>query len=297
MLVVLLLPSRLADLGPAGFARLPVELLAGTAAVLALRRRWARVLVGVGAAAAAVLAVGRVADMGFDEVLRRPFDPVLDWPFVGDALEFLRTQVGGAGAAGAVVAGVVAVLALVALTTLAALRLARLVARHRRPAARTLAAATAVWAVAALLGLDTASGRPWAARTVVGDAAFRTTQVAAGLRDRAAFEAQARVDAFAGTPAADLLTGLRGKTVIVAFVESYGRSAVQDPAPRPGGRPGAGRGHRPARRRRASPPAAAGSPRRPSAGAAGSPTQRCCPGCGSTTSSATARSSPATASP
>ena len=83
----------------------------------------ARIVVGVGAAAAAVLAVGRVVDMGFDEVLRRPFDPVLDWPFVADAVEFLRTEVGGARAGGcrrvAVSPG-----RLVALTTLAALRLA-----------------------------------------------------------------------------------------------------------------------------------------------------------------------------
>jgi hypothetical protein len=230
VLAVLLLPARLPDLGVAGFARLPVELLAGAAVVLVLPRRGARLVVGAGAATAAVLAVGRVADMGFDEVLRRPFDPVLDWPFVGDAVEFLHTEVGGPAAAGAVVVAAVVVLALVVLTTLAALRLAGLVARHRRPATRALAAASALWVAAALLGLDTAAGQPWAARTTVGDVAFRIGQVGAGLRDRAVFEAQAGVDAYSGTPAADLLTGLRGKTVILAFVESYGRSAVQDPA-------------------------------------------------------------------
>jgi hypothetical protein len=37
-------------------------------------------------------------------------------------------------------------------------------------------------------------------------------------------------DPLRGTPNADLLTGLRGKDVIVAFVESYGRIAVQDSA-------------------------------------------------------------------
>ena len=38
------------------------------------------------------------------------------------------------------------------------------------------------------------------------------------------------VDAFRKTPGDDLLTGLRGKDVIVAFVESYGRVAVQGSA-------------------------------------------------------------------
>ena len=81
-----------------------------------------------------------------------------------------------------------------------------------------------------MLGLDTAPGAPFAAWTAAGDAQAREQQVVAALHDRAAFAREARVDAFRGTPAADLLTGLRGKTVILAFVESYGRSAVQDPA-------------------------------------------------------------------
>lgn len=38
------------------------------------------------------------------------------------------------------------------------------------------------------------------------------------------------MDAFAGTPADRLLTGLRGKDVLFAFVESYGRTAIDHPA-------------------------------------------------------------------
>jgi hypothetical protein len=37
------------------------------------------------------------------------------------------------------------------------------------------------------------------------------------------------VDAFAGVPSTDLLTGLRGKDVVFAFVESYGYTAATDP--------------------------------------------------------------------
>jgi hypothetical protein len=43
------------------------------------------------------------------------------------------------------------------------------------------------------------------------------------------FAAQAADDAFRGTPPDELLTGLRGKDVVLTFVESYGRSAVEDP--------------------------------------------------------------------
>ena len=39
----------------------------------------------------------------------------------------------------------------------------------------------------------------------------------------------AGADAFGNTPGEDLLTALRGKDVVIAFVESYGRDAVEDP--------------------------------------------------------------------
>jgi hypothetical protein len=48
------------------------------------------------------------------------------------------------------------------------------------------------------------------------------------VRDQHEFTAQlAATDRFAITPSKDLLTGLRGKDVLVVFVESYGRVAVQ----------------------------------------------------------------------
>ena len=48
-------------------------------------------------------------------------------------------------------------------------------------------------------------------------------------QDRESFAANAAADSFANTPGKELLTGLRGKDVIVVFVESYGRSAIEDP--------------------------------------------------------------------
>jgi hypothetical protein len=54
--------------------------------------------------------------------------------------------------------------------------------------------------------------------------------VRAGVEDHAIFAEQIRHDRFRSTPADRLLTGLRGKDVILAFVESYGRVAVQGSA-------------------------------------------------------------------
>jgi hypothetical protein len=51
--------------------------------------------------------------------------------------------------------------------------------------------------------------------------------VQAGLRDHDVFARKIARDRFRGTPAHRLLTGLRGKDVVLMFVESYGRVAVQ----------------------------------------------------------------------
>ena len=50
----------------------------------------------------------------------------------------------------------------------------------------------------------------------------------AALKGRAAFTRALAYDRFGATPGNRLLTGLRGKDVLVVFVESYGRVAVQD---------------------------------------------------------------------
>jgi hypothetical protein len=52
--------------------------------------------------------------------------------------------------------------------------------------------------------------------------------VRAGLADRAVLAREIAADRFHSTPGPRLLTGLRGKDVLLVFVESYGRVAVQD---------------------------------------------------------------------
>jgi hypothetical protein len=62
----------------------------------------------------------------------------------------------------------------------------------------------------------------------------QTERVRATLRDEAAFAREAKSDAFGATPPERLVPDLRGKDVIFTFIESYGRSAIEDPAIRPG---------------------------------------------------------------
>ena len=70
---------------------------------------------------------------------------------------------------------------------------------------------------------------PVASRSVASLAVDKARQVPASLRDEREFGAQSADDPFRTTASGDLLTALRGKDVMLTFVESYGRSAVEDP--------------------------------------------------------------------
>ena len=119
----------------------------------------------------------------------------------------------------------------------------RVAAGHRGRALRAAAALGVVWVALRVVGAPVASSSA-AALAVDEVQAVRT-----GLQDRATLAREIARDRFRATPGDRLLTGLRGKDVLLVFVESYGRVAVQGSsvlAPhrrraRPGHRAAAGR--------------------------------------------------------
>lgn len=228
--VALVVPDQIGRLTPGAFVRIPVEGLVGVAILVALPGRARRVVAAVAGAVLGLLTIVRLVDLGFRAVLDRPFDPVLDWSALGDAMAYLTATAGRGGAIGtAVGAGVLAVV-IVAAMTFAVARLTRLAAGHRPVAVRVVAVLSVAWLALAALGTQIVSGVPVAAGGVAALARQEALQVPASLRDREEFAAESAADAFGSIPAAELLTGLRGKDVVLAFVESYGRVAVTDPA-------------------------------------------------------------------
>lgn len=221
VLFALSAPNDYDRLTPAAFLRIPVEGLLGVVLVLVLPARARRVVMALGGVALGLLAIVKVMDIGFDAVLDRPFDLVLDWPLLGPGVDYLDVTFGRVGTISAVVTGVVLAIALLVLTTLSVLRLSRVAVRHRTTTTR----AVAVLAVASI----TFAGTPIASTSTATVAYDHARQVYAGLNDQQAYAAEAAVDAFQDTPGDELLTALRGKDVVVAFVESYGRSAVEHP--------------------------------------------------------------------
>jgi hypothetical protein len=176
------------------------------------------------------------------------------------------------------------------LGALAARCLAAAATRHRTGAARGLAVGAVVWTVCALAGTQLVAGLPVASASAATLAARTAVGVPTTLREQREFAEQLAADPYAD--AAGLLGALQGTDVVVAFVESYGRTASSRrgsptcSTPAPTGSPP------PATRR-----APASSPRPSPGAAAGWPTTRSCPACTSTTRPGTARSWRATGSP
>jgi phosphatidylglycerophosphate synthase len=225
---VLETPQRLDHVTVAAYLRIPVEglVLVGVALVLPPRRvRGVAVPVGV---LIGVLAVVRVLDMGFWEALHRPFNPVNDAGLLGPAVGVLQDSVGRGWAHAAVVGAVVLAIAVPLAVTASVVQAFRVTAGHRAVAARGAAAFGALWLVCALLGVQFTAFAPVASRSAAVLAADQVGDALANLRDRPVFRAQlAAADPYSTSAPEDLLSGLRGKDVIFAFVESYGRVAVE----------------------------------------------------------------------
>ena len=223
------LPREVDQLTPLALIRVPVELLVGVALLLVLPARLRRVTAAAGGVALGVVTLFKVLDMGFLSVLGRSFDPVFDWVLLANAREFVEGSFGGAGALAAAIAAVVLVVVVIVALALAMLRVARVVGRHRPAAARAVAVLAVAWVACLAAGAQLVAPVPVASRSAAALAYEKARQVPASLRDERVFAEQAAVDAFSATAPDDLLSGLRGKDVVLTFIESYGRNAVEDP--------------------------------------------------------------------
>jgi hypothetical protein len=230
VLFALVAPEEISSFSLAAFVRIPVEGLVGLAVLLVLPMRARRVVAAILGVILGLLTIVKIIDMGFFVALARPFDPAYDWSFFGPAMDFLKGSFGEAGAIGALIGAGILAVGVVALMTLAVGRLTRLAAGHRRYASQTVLGLAVIWIVCALVGVQFTAGEPLASRTAAALAYDDVRQVRDDVADQKEFAEQEAVDAFADVPGDQLLHGLRGKNVLLTFVESYGRVAVQDSA-------------------------------------------------------------------
>lgn len=223
VLVGLVGPSDIGHLTVWELLRIPVEGLVAAAVLLALPPRPRRVVAVAFGVLLGVLTLLKLFDIGFSAVLNRRFNPVLDGILFGDAYDWLKASFGTVGAVGALVVAILLGVGVLAGTARSVLRLTRLAVAHRPVATRVVAVLTVAWFGCAAFGVPVASD---SAAALVTE---HTRQLVAGVQDRGTFAAALTDDPYRATPGSRLLTGLRGKDVVMDVIESYGRVAVQDP--------------------------------------------------------------------
>jgi phosphatidylglycerophosphate synthase len=223
--LALMVPRHPDQLSWAALLGIPLELLVFGALAVVLPSRWGRVLAVVGGILLTAALVLTALDLGFYEAFDRPFNPLSDPGYVGSGLDLVHRSAGRTGevlAAGGVLLGFVLALSLCIWATV---RVRRAVHGAPRAWSRVVVALAVVWAVAGIGGAQV-SGIPVASAPAASLVGSQVTEVRAELHDRAVFEHALAHDHYALTPSPDLLTGLRGKDVLLVFVESYGRVAV-----------------------------------------------------------------------
>lgn len=256
----LIAPNHINELTPAAFLRIPLEGLLVAALVLVLPARAGTILAVVVGGILGILTLLKVLDIGFFQALDRPFNPVTDWGYLGSAVGLLGDTIGRSGAIMSVVVAVLVAVAVLVLMPLAVLRLTRLTGRHRSTSIRSVTTIAAVWVLSAILGVQVIQGEPFASTSAARLTYDQVNQIRAGFADQQAFALAVAADPFdarqqpvarpaspenvapthavavapVGAAGGDLLTGLRGKDVIIAFVESYGRISIQDSSFAPG---------------------------------------------------------------
>jgi phosphatidylglycerophosphate synthase len=225
---VLVAPDRAVQFTPAAFARIPVEGLVLVAIALVLPTWPRRIVAAAAGILFGLLTLVKIFNVAFYEEIGKAFNPVFGWVDIGPAIGVVRDTIGPTRTNILLAALWLGLILLVGAITAATIHLAAVAARHRRATVRGLAALTAVWALCAGLSLQLVQGSPVASTSAAGLAVAQVRGTQAALRDQRRFEKLLHgSDPEASVPASDLLTGLRGKDVIIAFVESYGQAAVQ----------------------------------------------------------------------
>lgn len=227
----LVMPTDREQLSGAVFLRLPLEVLLAIGLSLLPWRRSRTALAALGGLLLAVVVLLTVLDLGFQAVFDRSFDPIGDWSYLGPGVGVLGESIGSGWAHVVAALASLAAVAVLIGVPLAVVRLVAVAAEHRRTSIATATSFGLVW------GLLAATGTTVAAAGAADLTATEVDAVRAGLADREAFADAIAADPYSITAQSDpasLLSGLAGKDVLLVFVESYGRVAVQGTSYSPG---------------------------------------------------------------
>jgi hypothetical protein len=182
------------------------------------------------ALATALVAASKLAELTMRESLARPLNPLLDVHLAKSLFDLLTETLGGA-LGWLCLAGLAAIPLLVFAGAWAAVRAAQRALERRFARHATLAASVVLIGVFAVQQMIPQALGP---HRLVSDHGSLTLQrqwrIAEQVRARLrSFEGAIAEDRFRTVPADRLLAGLGGADVLLMFVESYGRSALELP--------------------------------------------------------------------
>ncbi|WP_235776774.1 sulfatase-like hydrolase/transferase [Pseudorhizobium marinum] len=221
---VLALPSNPAALNHVFPPNLPLEILGLAMAALLLPTRFFRLLRALATALFAGILFLKLADLGTGSAFQRPFNPYLDLKIMTDGWNLLSGSIGRAEAAAFVSGAILLWLALSAVFfwSLGGFR------SPGRPTALGLAAAAALALLAGLATMSLEARAPPVSADVAPYLTNRIAMIRQSVADLAAFETELKSDPAASIPPDQRLSRLTGTDVVFIFVESYGRSAIED---------------------------------------------------------------------
>lgn len=225
--LLLLAPARPSELTAGLLLSFPLELPAIVAGLMLLQGASLSVARGT---IAVILVAGlllRIADLAAYAAFGRPFNPVLDADLVPAAIRLT------AGTIGTIPTALLCILAgaFTASLLFAVFRATGWISALASAQSRSRAALASLFLLSLIpLALDL-SGQPLplgsarATRLAAADVNAALTSRA----DLARFRTEARQDPFSGLAGHAILPRLRGRDILIVFVESYGRSALDNP--------------------------------------------------------------------
>jgi phosphatidylglycerophosphate synthase len=220
--LALVAPTDREDLTAHALLRLPLEVVVVVAlAVVPWTRLRVTLAAGSGLLVALLLLV-KVLDLSFNTVFDRDFDPVGDWSYLGPGVGVLGDSIGVGWARAVAALAALATLAVLVGVPLAMVRLVRAAAGHRGVSLTGATAIVTAWV------LCLATGAPGVTASAAQLTVDEVQLVRADLADTQEFAREISTDDYGATDPDQLLGGLAGKDVLIVFVESYGRVAVQD---------------------------------------------------------------------
>lgn len=219
---LLVIPNRLSWIGINSFVVIPLEMVV-LGFVLLLDGRiglWLRWLASLLIATGTIF---KIADMATYKVFARPFNPVFDAYLLSNGMNLLTGALGKVGAALVAILLLAVVLLVIALAFMMLGRVRELVSAKPILSAALLLVLTAIW-----LGLWWVKS-PRASTQFYDQLAMHVNNTRHSIRDMKDFEQILLANKGTTIPQEGLFQTLKGKDVVIIFIESYGRTLLDKP--------------------------------------------------------------------